>query len=358
MKRFYLLRSNIRYLEYYHKFQDLKTFENNCHDFYLLLPLQLLKEKYFDEVIIWRLENKKKKHHPDIVFNIGKRKFIQRWVHDFKEIYKYSNADITFFRGGFKEYDNTIKLNKKHFGLTLYLGASKRIIPFPQFKKYYDIVLMESNRDMQLIKTMEKNSNIPFIKNIIPFFKTANPNIFKPLNIQQKKYDICWPCNFTQINYKGQDFFMRMLSINKQFQSLKIIHCGNKKEVGENLAKKYNLKNIEFKGWVNKEQLNNILNQSKFGLVTSNKTDGCPRISTEIQMSGTPLIIRNETRLMEYYKQKGTVSFQDNEIFSKIKYAFENYSNLQKEILECRNQELKFEKICQKNITQWLKFLQ
>ena len=48
MRSFWLFRSDIKALEYYHEYKDLQTFKSKCHDYYLLLPLWLLENDYFD----------------------------------------------------------------------------------------------------------------------------------------------------------------------------------------------------------------------------------------------------------------------------------------------------------------------
>ena len=68
MRRFWLFRSNLIPLEYYHEFKDLDTFEKNCHDYYMLLPLWLLQNNFFDEVTIWRLTKNPKE---DIIFDVN-----------------------------------------------------------------------------------------------------------------------------------------------------------------------------------------------------------------------------------------------------------------------------------------------
>ena len=80
--------------------------------------------------------------------------------------------------------------------------------------------------------------------------------------------------------------------------------------------------------------------------MTSNLKDGCPRVSTEIMNSNTPLIIRDQTRLLNFYKQSGVIEFNDNNIYDILnKTLFEN-CNLNKK----KNGELSFDLICQKNI--------
>jgi hypothetical protein len=334
MRTIWLFRSNILELEYYHKYRDLETFENNCHDFYLLMVIWFLRNDYFDEAIIWRLSKKKL---DDIIFDVNGKKFIQRWVTDFKEVYKYKQPIISFWRGGFREYAETIRTKPKFFGKRLYLGAGRRI--YPQYGDRYDIILLEDERDFRG-------------SNQLPFYKTANPNIFKPLG-ETKKYDLCWPCNFSQIRHKGQEFFISCVSKSNFLRQLKIVHAGNKTNVGKELCKKYNVNNIIFVGWIERPELNKLLNQSKFGIVTSNLVDGCPRISTEILMSGTPLLVRDQTRILRYYKYTGVVEFTDGNIEKKIISAFSNSEKLSLEVIKVITTRLSIETICRKNLVMW-----
>ena len=80
MRIFWLFRSNIKHLEYYHKYDNLEEFEMNCHDFYMLFPIWLLRENHFDAVVIWRLSTKPPK---EITFNVDGKTYTQRWVRNF-----------------------------------------------------------------------------------------------------------------------------------------------------------------------------------------------------------------------------------------------------------------------------------
>lgn len=342
MKRFWLFRSNIKALEYYHQYTDLKTFEKNCHDYYMLLPLWLLSNNYFDEVTIWRLTDKPR---TPIEFNVNGKKYIQRWVTNFNKTFDYPKPDVSFFRGGFKEYDDITKINHKHFSLSLYLGAGRRVLP--QYGGKYDCILIEDERDF--------NSKYK----CIPFYKTASPNIFYPITnkVINMEWDICWPCNFTQTKYKGQSFFMKQLAQNILLRRLKIVHCGNQQHVGQKMAKEYGINNIDFLGSVNRTQLNKVLNSSRFGLNLSNLQDGCPRVSTEILMSGTPLILRDTVRLMNYYKKEdqGVINISDNNLAKKIIEAMEQYNTHKVNVLNAIQNNLSFNNTNQKNINEWKK---
>lgn len=337
MRIFWEFRSNIKHLEYYHKYKDLKTFKENCHDYYMLFPLWMLENDHFDQVIIWRLTDVPRK---DIVFNVNGKKYIQRWVSNFKETLNHPSPDISFWRGGFQEYDNVTRINPKHFGKKLYLGAGWRT--FPQWNGKYDVFLIEDERDV--IKN----------QNCIPFYKTASPSIFKPLDYE-KKWDICWPCNFTQIKYKGQKLLITLISERPELQKLKIVHCGNKPEVGKEMCKRLGVKNIDFMGLTERKKLNELLNMSRFGLNLSNMKDGCPRVSTEILMSGTPLILRNTVRLLRCFRKDGVVNTEKLNLEKNIMYAMQHYDELKKDTMQIIKSDLSFDNINQKNINLWKK---
>lgn len=337
MRSFWLFRSNLRHLEYYHQYKDLQTFKENCHDYYLLLPLWLLENDIFDEVIIWRLTNSK---IDDIIFNVGNKQYIQKWVNNLSETFQYERPEISFFRGGFQEYDEVTRMKPDHFGLKLYLGAGKRI--FPQWGGKYDRILLEDERDFT-----------PKVS-YLPFYKTASPYIFKPLNTG-REYEVCWPCNFEQLSYKGQQKFIETMSNCDYLRSLKIIHCGNKPEVGKKLCEKHNIRNITFAGPVDRKKLNEYLNKSKIGMNLSNRLDGCPRVSTEILMSGTPLLILEETRLLRYFKNKGVVEMNWKSIIRKMHEVLNYNKKFRNEVLEAINNDLSFDSINKKNIKIWKK---
>jgi hypothetical protein len=334
-KIFWLFRANLRQKESYHELKNLEDFKNNCWDWYLIQGIWFLENNIFDEVVIWRLQPKEIQN--DLVFVINEKKFIQRWVQNFNEVFNYSKPDISFFRGGFVEYDEIIKQNPKFFGLKLYLGASKRIIPVNY--NLYDKILIEDEKDL-------------IQNNCLPFYKTTNPNIFKPLNIQ-KDYDLCIISNFTQLKYKGTDLIISQIPRFPFYQSLKICHVGNNQEVGKELCKKYNVNNIDFLGKKTRFEVNVILNRSKFGIVASNREDGCPRVITETLCSGTPLFLKTETRLLNYYKKYGVVPF-DNQgnLFRAMTIGYDKYDEI-KESLQKNLDMFSMNKICKLNIDLW-----
>ncbi len=122
MNRFWVFRSNSTNLESYHEYNNLKDFEKNCWDFYLIQGLWILKNTECKEVVIWRL-TKNSSYAIKFKLPCGKI-FIQRFVKDFNECFKYPKPGISLFRGGFKVYDDITKKNPNFFGNKLYLGAN------------------------------------------------------------------------------------------------------------------------------------------------------------------------------------------------------------------------------------------
>ena len=343
MKNFWIFRTNLTNLESYHEYNNLTDFENNLWDFYLVMGIWLLRSNNCEKVTVWRLT---KTPIPDLIFSMYyvkkngkeiKKKLIQKFVKNFDECFNYDKPDMTFFRGGFFQYGELTKKNPDFFGTKLYLGASVR--RYPIYGGKYDKILVESENDMK--------------RNTIPFYKIGPPKIFHPLDLS-KEVDICWPCNFTQQQYKGQDYFIEQVSKSKSLKKLRIVHIGNKSEIGKRLCRKYGVNNIEFFGRVDRNGVNKVLNMSKFGLVTSNVRDGCPRVSTEILASGTPLLIRKQTRLLDYYKKLDYVKVFDDDKFKHVyKEANSEYEELRQKNLEGLENELCLDNIMEMNIQLW-----
>jgi hypothetical protein len=339
MRRFWLFRSNLLPLEPYHKYTDYKDFKKFCHDFYLLMPLWFIENDYYDEVIIWRLTKHDKK---DIVFEIDGRKFIQRWVKNFTECIRYPKPEISLFRGGFPEYCKATRTHPNSFGYKLYLGAGPRL--FEQYGGIYDGYLLEDEGDFREDK------------NCIPFYKTAAPSIFYPydqLNPHVEIFDICWPFIYANNHRKGQEEFIRAISKSKFLQSLKIVHCGNRPERGKLICNTYGVNNIKHMGKVDVETLSYMLNHSRLGLCMSNKIDGCPRVMTETLMTGTPLILNEETRLLPLYKKNGVVVVNINNVADRIQWALENLDDLKRQVNYAIKNTISMDSICKKNINRW-----
>lgn len=346
MKTLYLFRSNLRHLEYYHKYDNLKEFEKNCHDFYLLFPLELLKMGKFDKAIIWRLINKPK---DDIVFkfknDLGKKVlFVQKFCYkSFNEAFALPRPDVTIFRGGFKEYDDVVNHISGFFGKTFYLGASRRLLP--SYGGMYDVILYESELDLP------KKIN-PMIK-FKRFFKTANPKIFYPIN-KTPEFDMVWPWKYTSDQRKGEKFFLSAIRNHPGLQKLKVYHCGNEVKKVKKLFNSYGVNNIVCDDIKHYHDMNEVINNGICGLLTSGKEDGCPRLSTEILSCGVPLLIRNKTRILNYYDGHGNIKYVDaNDLYAKFNFIKENRNVIVENMKKRLSNDLSIREICLMNIKEW-----
>jgi hypothetical protein len=307
MRRFMLWRSDILDLEDYHRYIDITSFVRECWDIYLLMGISFLEQDLFDEVIICRLSDITRN---DIVFNIGEKKFIQRWFVDPYSVFDFPAPDYTLWRGGFKVYDELMNYNSDFFGRTIYLGASWRTVP--QFGASYDTIVVEKEEHLQIAGTR-------------PFYKTANQLIYHPMENQEKIYDLCWIANFKQIKSKGQQYFLEEIAKSKFLRKLKILHIGNKEEIGIEMARNLGIRNIEFIGSQYRRDINKHLNMSKCSICTSNERDGSPRVMTEVICSGTPLILRSKASILDFYIKNFDVHiFDDENLESVVQNALKN----------------------------------
>jgi hypothetical protein len=155
------------------------------------------------------------------------------------------------------------------------------------------------------------------------------------------------------MRHKGQEFFIREVSKSTHLKQLRIVHVGNKPEDGKRMCKRYGLNNIEFAGWVDRPILNEYLNASYFGIVTSNEEDGCPRLITEIMMSGTPLLLRKSTRLLNFYKKSGIIIFDDKSLKVKLQHGMFKYDEYRNQAKKNIQEKISMDKVCNMNLHIW-----
>lgn len=343
MKTFWLFRTNLKPLEYYHSYHDLETFKQKCHDFYLLQGIWFLENSAFDEVVIWRLKPRPD-YQLEIIFNVNGKRFIQRFVNNFNDCFSWApSPDITFFRGGFPEYAKLTKAHAKHFGLKLYYGAGGKRI-YPQYGGVYDKILVEDKRD--------------YGPNTIPFYKTANPNIFYPTNAGPKTYDLSWVFLDTNDGRKGAEWFIKQIAKSDYLKSLKILHVGSSHLEVKKLCVENRVNNIKFIGFIPYHDVNTYLNMAKASIVTSNLDDGSPRIIAEILMSGTPLLIRDETKRTDnlFFRQFNEFNIESNiNIMINVDFR-EPFINLRNDVVDLLGHDkgISIDFICKKNLDLWM----
>jgi len=344
IERLWIFRSNLRIFEYYHKINNLAEFKEKCHDFYLLLGLELLRtQRVQKEVIIWRQTPPNVKPF-EILFSVKSNNgsvafFRQKFVSNFSDCFLNEKPDITLFRGGFPEYDDLVKRDKEFFGLSLYLPTGIRVKPI--YGGSYDEILIESLSDFS---------------SGVPFYKTANPEVFfhQKHSLKPKEFDLILPSNFSNSKQKGQEYFItQVVAISSFLKSLKILHAGNEPSKGTQICNKVNVTNIHFLGWQSRKTLNFLFNKSKFVVITSTKLDGCPRTLTEAMCSGTPVCVYKDTRALPYYEN--IPGFERFETASDLERIIKD--NEIKEVIVDPQRKLDFSTIVEKNFSLWFKSL-
>lgn len=340
MKSFWLFRTNLRPLEYYHRINNLEQFKKECHDFYLLQGIWFLENDAFDEVVIWRLRPEKDSPG-EIAFNVNGKKFIQRFVNDFNDCFYYPKPHTTFFRGGFPEYAQLTNTKPAFFGLKLYYGAGKRI--YPQHGGRYDKILVEDKRDYRA--------------DTAPFYKTANSNIFYPTN-SPKTYDLSWIFLDTNDGRKGKEWFIKQIPKSEYLKSLKILQVGCDPSRLKRLCKKHGVDNIACTGLVEYDSINMYLNTSKASIVTSNMDDGSPRIITETLMSGIPLVIRDKTKrtdnlIAEIFNDSNAEEIIEGIIKEKTEWWNKICIEFRNGDIFCKNHGISMNFVCKKNLEAW-----
>jgi len=70
-------------------------------------------------------------------------------------------------------------------------------------------------------------------------------------------------------------------------------------------------------------------------------------------MTGTPLILSDQTRLLPYYKKKGVIEVSDSNISDKIREGLTYFPKYKQDVMQAIKTTLSFDEICQKNIDMW-----
>ena len=71
-------------------------------------------------------------------------------------------------------------------------------------------------------------------------------------------------------------------------------------------------------------------------------------------MSGTPLLIKDTVRLLDYFK-KGTIEINKSSIVTRLDRGMRNYGAIKNDVLVAREDGFSFNEICKKNIELWKK---
>lgn len=213
--------------------------------------------------------------------------FVERWVPSYTSHFSSFIPDVTFCRGGFKEYIPILRRFPK--ALKMYYGAGRRFIPQDGFLDY-DILLQDSPTQVEY--AMKECPNISSVL----FFKPAPDKLFYPIEGIEKEYDVCYPADGRPPR-KGHDFIYSTVP-----GDLKILNLGFP-------TKRFKLPSNIDSYRVLKPELSKYMQKCKIGIVAStNGTglfglsyDSCPRIIPEMIACGLPIVVLDE---LEFWEDK------------------------------------------------------
>lgn len=245
----------------------------DCEDVYTVLAAQLGKHLGYAECWYWGAKTPYKQ-------KTGKHFVERRLVGNFTAAHaKKRKWDFIIARGGFKEYDPILQ-NARGAKL-VYYGAGVRFYPQPNMHRKYDLILVDTKKQLKEVRSMLVTGKIKGKPVIFP--KPAAP-LFRPVEIK-KKYDICFPANATY-KFKGHAQLFKELQGTK----LTVLCIGLRDSSTESMAKSYGIK-ATFHPWVRRAKLPKLYSQCKVGVVmTLGTRDSCPRVVPEMLACDLPIV--------------------------------------------------------------------
>ena len=235
---------------------------DQCEDMWAVLAERL--SRHFNKTQLWYWGSGEKAKVKKVT-----DKFTEVWMNE-KSLPEFK-PDIIIARGGFNENWGICK--KFPDAKKVYYGAGVRYKP------------QKGNWDLILVDSAKQQKKIPGSK---LFVKPAADNLFYPMDVE-KKYDVCFMANATQMDIKRHKLAFNSL------RNFKVLHLG----LSNDKIKGY--KNVTVGGWHRRRKLPKLISQCRVGLICSTDYDSCPRVLTEYLACGIPVVA---TRNMNFWHEK------------------------------------------------------
>jgi glycosyltransferase involved in cell wall biosynthesis len=156
-------------------------------------------------------------------------------------------------------------------------------------------------------------------------------------------------------NHKGVKTLIKAMEDVKQFK-LYVIGSGNYRIELDKIVKKANIKNVEFFGFLKREQLINLIRNSLFTVIPSEWYENCPMTILESFALGKPVIGANIGGIPQLVDHGSTgLLFETGnvkDLTEKINYLLENEQqavnmgkNARKKVEENYNEEIHYKKL-------------
>lgn len=228
---------------------------------------------------------------------------------------KNKNYNYLFVRGNYKEWTDLTAALKA--GFKMFYAADPEYWPTFWPKNYFDLIFVDENSQI-------KKGEGKYHCQLALLDKPINDKIFKPQKIK-KKYDLCYVANF--IFWKNHQQLFSALDKIPNSHKIKLVCAG--KTFGRDseikiAAWKYHI-NLTLTGGLTPAETAKIINQSKIGLIVSEK-DANPRTIAETLACDAPLIVNANLvggkRLIN--KQTGIIA-KPEDLPKKIEWMLKNY---------------------------------
>lgn len=283
-------------------------------DLYVLLAQGLIDNLVVTEAdLVWIDSNQ----HQEIYQLTSKiRILIFNNVNQAKKYFKNKYYKYNFVRANYKEFSEITKELKSE--KNIFYAADPEYWPTYWHKNYFNLIFVDEKSQITSGQIKYPQSKIAILD------KPINTKIFYPTK-ENKLYDICYIANF--VFWKKHDFLFSVLDKIARGKSIKLICVGKTfgRDSEINIAAwKYHI-NLELKNSLSATQVAKIINQSKFGVIVSEK-DANPRTIGETLACNVPLIINRDLIGGQRLINKDTGILSKPEDFSKkILWMLNNY---------------------------------
>jgi len=281
----------------------VETYYNNlseCDDIYTLMVNQLLEihPDWMGTIVYWGGNRRK-------TYSFKLLEIRETSIHP----NAYINYDIVWARGGFPEYDPVLFHIRKHNpkAFIIYYGANaKRFYPKNKFKDY-NLILVDSYEQQKICQ--RECPNIPCTL----FIKPAPDNLIGPV-VVPKKYDVCYPANGRQQQYKGQAFVY-----NSVPEDITVYNLGTPCDI--------KCPNNVYRNRVLRKNIAAEYSKCKCGIIVYNKgLDSCPRVLPEMLACDLPVICADTFYFWKemYITEKTGLIVKQDKIWNAVKYVLNN----------------------------------
>lgn len=279
-------------------------------DFYCLLAKSMVDQGFFDQSEVWIGGDES---NEGVVYESDG--FKVRLFRSLENTTDY-NPDVLFTRGGYSEYIPVLERYKD--AIKIYWCGGKNNVPVLPGK--WDIILYTNEK---LVPQFGSSKPVKMLK--------GAAEVFHPLE-EEKIYDLCYVAN---INRPVKNHKLLLDALRKIDKRLKVILVGETHDclpkypghATEMLKIARSLDhNISTPGHQAKEEVNRIMNQSKFGIICSEVSDS-PRVLVEYLAAGIPVLCNKNLMDYSYYINNDTgAAFYPKDFADGIKMMHESYS--------------------------------